>query len=276
MNVSINTVPDGARFVDVNPQNRNPQNNAAKPDEFLRPYLGYQDITIRSHFGTGSYNSLQVQLNRRYIRGLQLGVAYTLAKTVSDGTSYNTVRPGEAWNEGPTGSTQWHNLVVNYTWDVPHGSRLWDNLLTRGLLDGWQVSGDTAIVSGDWSGAASSTTTDNFDFIGGDGGTRARIVGDPVCKQQLRSHAGRTPAAYLNAAAFARLTGRGDIGNAPLTFFRLPPIVNTNLSAFKNFADRRRHAGSSSAGRCTTCSTRSTGRPSTPPRSSTRRASRST
>ena len=50
------------------------------------PYLGYQDITIRSHFGTGSYNSLQVQLNRRYIRGLQLGVAYTLAKTISDGT----------------------------------------------------------------------------------------------------------------------------------------------------------------------------------------------
>ena len=119
MNVSINSVPDGARFVDVNPQNRNPQNNAAKPDEFLRPYLGYQDITIRSHFGTGSYNSMQVQLNRRYIRGLQLGVAYTLAKTVSDGTNYNTVRPGEAWNEGPTGSTQWHNLVVNYTWDVP-------------------------------------------------------------------------------------------------------------------------------------------------------------
>ena len=55
MNVNINPVPDGARFVDVNPQNRNPQTtNAAKPDEFLRPYLGYQDITIRSHFGTGS------------------------------------------------------------------------------------------------------------------------------------------------------------------------------------------------------------------------------
>ncbi len=235
MNVSINTVPDGARFIDVNPQNRNPQNNAAKPDEFLRPYLGYQDITIRSHFGTGSYNSMQVQLNRRYIRGLQLGVAYTLAKTVSDGTSYNTVRPGEAWNEGPTGSTQWHNLVVNYTWDVPHGSRLWDNLLTRGLLDGWQVSGDTAIVSGDWSGAASSTTTDNFDFVGGGGGTRARLVGDPVCKSNCDPTPGN-PGSYLDASAFARLTGRGDIGNAPVAFFRLPPIVNTNLSAFKNFS----------------------------------------
>jgi carboxypeptidase family protein/TonB-dependent receptor-like protein len=235
MNVSINSVPDGARFLDVNPQNRNPQTaNSAKPNEFLRPYLGYQDITIRSHFGTGSYNSMQVQLNRRYIRGLQLGVAYTLAKTVSDGTSFNTLRPGPAWNEGATSSTQWHNLVVNYTWDVPDGSRLWNNLLTRGLLDGWQVSGDTAVVSGDWSGASSPTTTDNFDFTGGDGGTRARITGDATCSSNCDPTPGR-PGSYLNIAAFSRLTGRGDIGNAPVNFFRLPPIVNTNLSAFKNF-----------------------------------------
>jgi hypothetical protein len=238
--MSINSVPDGARFLDINPQNRNPQTaNSPKPNEFLRPYLGYQDITIRSHFGTGSYNSMQVQLNRRYTRGFQLGVAYTLGKTITDGTSgnppgFNTLRPGKAWNEGPSTSTQLHNLVVNYTWDVPDGSRLWNSLLTRGLLDGWQVSGDTAVVSGDWSGANSSTTTDNFDFTGGDGGTRARITGDVTCSSNCDPTPGGT-GSYLNAAAFSRLTGRGDIGNAPVTLFRLPPIVNTNLSAFKNF-----------------------------------------
>jgi hypothetical protein len=32
------------------------------------------------------------------------------------------------------------------------------------------------------------------------------------------------------------LTGRGDIGNAPRSFYRLPKIVNSNISAFKNFA----------------------------------------
>ena len=48
------------------------------------------------------YNSLQVQLNRRYIRGLQFAVAYTLAKTISDGHEPSTpLRPGKAWNEGP-------------------------------------------------------------------------------------------------------------------------------------------------------------------------------
>ena len=48
----------------------------------------------------------------------------------------------------------------------------------------------------------------------------------------------RRPAArgsYFNVAAFSRLTGRGDIGNAPVTFYRLPKIVLSNMSIFKNF-----------------------------------------
>jgi hypothetical protein len=241
---SINAVPDGARFVDIHPENADPRNPAtAKPNEFLRPYLGYQNITIREHFGTGSYNSLQIQANRRYINGLQFAVAYTYGKTKTDGTSgdppgFNTLRPGKAWNEGPATSTQLHNLVVNYTWDVPNGSRMWNHALTRGLLDGWQLSGDTAWVSGDWSGVNSPTTTDNFDFTGGDGGTRARINGDPSDAVCSSGNCDPTPGgtgSYFNVSAFNRLTGRGDVGNAPVTFYRLPKIVLSNMSIFKNF-----------------------------------------
>jgi hypothetical protein len=235
MSMNINPVPDGAKFLDVHPENRNPQNvNNPKPNEFLRPYLGYQNITIRSHFGTAHYNSMQVQLNRRYINGLQFAVAYTLAKTFGNGDTYSPLRPDGSWNDAPDSATQLHNLVVNYTWDVPNGSRMWNNLLMRGLLDGWQVSGDTALVSGDWSGVSTSTT-DNVDFTGGDGGTRARISGDVMCTSNCDPAPGGT-GSYLNAAAFSRLTGRGDIGNAPRTVFRLPKIVNSNISAFKNFA----------------------------------------
>jgi hypothetical protein len=234
METNINPVPDGARYVDINPQNADPRNpTSAKPAEFLRPYPGYQAINIRSHFGAAHYNALQVQLNRRYVRGLQFAVAYTLAKTVSDGTSFNPLRPGKAWNESPDGSTQFHNLIFSYTWDVPKGSRLWNHALTRGLLDGWQLSGDTALVSGDWAGASTSTT-DNFDFTGGDGGTRPRVTGNAVCTSgNCDPHPGGA-GSFLDLAAFSRLAGRGDIGNAPRTFFQLPGIVNT--STFKNFA----------------------------------------
>jgi hypothetical protein len=180
-------------------------------------------------------------LNRRYINGLQFAVAYTLAKTVSlgpntDPPTYNPLRPGDAWNVSPYESTQLHNLVVNYTWDVPDGSRMWNNLLTRGLLDGWQVSGDTAVVSGDWAGASTSTT-DNFDFTGGDGGTRPRISGDVLCTSgNCDPTPGVVGGSYFNIAAFSRLTGRGDIGNAPRSFYRLPKLVISNISAFKNFS----------------------------------------
>ena len=244
MNVQLNRVPDGARFVDLNPQNANPQNpTSAKPAEFLRPYRGYGNIDIREHFGRSSYNSLQVQLNRRYTNGLQFAVAYTLAKTVGDGSAdinninsagvFNPARPGAAWNDRPDTSTQLHNLVLNYTWDVPNGSRLMDNALGRGLLDGWQVSGDTAFVSGDWAGLSQPTTTDNADLTGGDQGTRASITGDPLCSGDCDLSPGGT-GSFFNVSSFAR-NARGDFGNAEATFYRRPRIIVSNFSMFKNF-----------------------------------------
>ena len=107
------------------------------------------------------------------IHGLQFAIAYTLAKTTSNGTGFNPLRMTPAWNDGPDGTTQLHNLVLNYTWDIPNGSRQWNHVITRGLLDGWQLSGDSAFVSGDWSGVAQMTTTNNVDFTGGDGGNPA-------------------------------------------------------------------------------------------------------
>ena len=235
MQVDLNRVPDGARFVDLNPQNANPQNPAsAKPAEFLRPYRGYQNIDIREHFGESSYNSLQVQLNRRYINGLQFAVAYTFGKTIGQNFNFNPARPGSAWNERPEASTQLHNLILNYTWDVPNGSRLMDNALGRGLLDGWQLSGDTAFVSGDWAGVNGPATTDNFDFTGGDQGTRVKLVGDPLCTSGNCDVTPGGGGSYFDGASFVRQE-RGDFGNAEAAFYRLPKIVVSNFSMFKNF-----------------------------------------
>jgi hypothetical protein len=229
----INDVPYEANFIDVNPQNIDPRTGGVLPANFLRPYSGYGAIGIRQNTGDTDYNSMQVQLNRRYIHGLQFAVAYTLAK----GWDRRVTSPyqTEDWfNRAPTGGTQLHNLNIAYTWDVPRGSLLWDNRFTRGALDGWQLSGNTAFVSGDWSGVT-FTTTDNFDFYGGGAGGRIVLTGaDP------RGGANTDPnpdgsGSYLNWAAFARPSGRMDLGNAPQRFFRLPWIKNTDLAVFKNF-----------------------------------------
>lgn len=230
---AINDIPYGANFIDVNPQNINPATGTVLAADFLRPYRGFGTITIRQNTGETDYNSLQVQLNRRYIKGLQFAVAYTLAKGY-DTRVTSPYRTEQWFTRAPTGGTQLHNLTVSYTWDVPKGSKLWDNKLTRGALDGWQLSGNTAFVSGDWAGVSFSTT-DNFDFYGGGAGGRIVLTGvDPRSGDNQDPNPDGT-GTYLNWAAFARPAGRLDIGNAPARFFRLPWIRNTDLSMFKNF-----------------------------------------
>jgi hypothetical protein len=230
----INDLPYGTNFIDVHPENIDPRTNGVLPANFLRPYRGYAGIGIRQNSGETDYNSMQVQLNRRYIRGLQFALAYTLAKGYDTRVTSPYVDADEDWFwKAPTANTQLHNLTITYTWDVPQGSRLWDNALTRGALDGWQLSGNTAFVSGDWAGVSFSTT-DNFDFYGGGAGGRIVLTGvDPRSGNTDPNPDG--DGSYLNWAAFARPSGRLDLGNAPQRFFRLPWIRNTDLALFKNF-----------------------------------------
>ena len=162
---NINDLPYGTNFIDVHPENINPATGTVLPADFLRPYLGYGTIAIRQNTGETDYNSMQVQLNRRYINGLQFALAYTLAKGWD--TRVTSPYQTEDWfNRAPTAGTQLHNLTVSYTWDVPDGSRLGTTSSPARALDGWQLSGNTAFVSGDWAGVT-FTTTDNFDFYGG-------------------------------------------------------------------------------------------------------------
>ena len=244
---NINVVPDGAKFLDQHPENANPQSPASpKADTFLRPYLGYEDITLRSNHGTSNYNGLQVQVNRRYIRGFQFAIAYTYAKALGvaddDEQSVSAVRPLREWNYAPLAGTQTHNLVINYTWDLPKASKLLgDSTVVRLLLDDWQLSGENAFASGDWT-PVFFTTANNFDFTGGTGGTGSDVGGGvrvvrPVVTGDLLGGGDGTPGgdSFLNAASFARPAGRGDIGNAARYMFRGPGINNWNLSLFKNF-----------------------------------------
>jgi hypothetical protein len=106
--------------------------------------------------------------------------------------------------------------------------------LTRGLLDGWQFSGDTAVVSGDWNGVENVSSTDNFDVTGSDIGARPNVSGSGLCTSGNCDPTPGGGGSYFDIAAFSR-PARGDIGNAPVTFFRMPKIVLSNMSIFKNF-----------------------------------------
>jgi hypothetical protein len=132
--------------------------------------------------------------------------------------------------------SQTHTVVISYTWDLPENGS--SSALLRGVLNGWQISGENAFVSGLWA-PVMFTTVDNFDFTGGEGGqgqevnnlqlVRPNVTGDPM------QGGGDATTGWFNTAAFTRPSGRGDIGNSPRNVVQRPGVNNWNLALFKNF-----------------------------------------
>jgi hypothetical protein len=212
----------------------------ALPSDFLRPYPGYGSITYYENGGLSNYNALQVAVNRRFTRGLQFGVAYTYSKTMDytdgDRDVLATYQPQRIWNYGPAGFDQTHVLVINYTYDLPRATRLWDNKVVKAVFNDWQLSGITAFASGAPSGVSFSTTN-SFDITGGGDGSRLVMVGDPTLDNSDRkpvtlSNGLTGPPQWINSAAFA-LPSKGSFGNAPKDVFRLPGTNNWDISLFK-------------------------------------------
>lgn len=109
----------------------------------LTGYQGYGSIGTYTSLGESSYNSLQVQLNRRFSKRFMFSTNYTFSKTITfshqqwipDSLTKNVVNRPHAVN-----------LIAGF--DPPKGSRLWPNFLTRAALDGWHVNGVAALFSG--------------------------------------------------------------------------------------------------------------------------------
>jgi len=248
MYYDLNGVPDGARFTDLFPANRDPTaaasatpTAAALPAEFLRPYRGYQNIRTRGNFADADYQSFQLQVNRRYIRGVQFGAAYTLQRSRGfadedpGNLSYAFNRPSDFFYSELIQSNR-NSLIVNYSWELPGrhtGAR-------RVLLDGWQLSGESDFVSGDWANIA-LTTSDSFDFTGGEAGNGACLAGSEPCLHLVRPVIVGDPLAgqgdpltgFFNTAAFTR-PARGSYGDAARNVVRKPGLINTNFAVFKN------------------------------------------
>ena len=101
--------------------------------------------------GLSSYNGLQVDLSRRFARGLQLRAVYTFSKSLDDGTAWNSsvgsnapgfvmypLNPKLDW--GPSTSDVRNLAVVNVLYEVP---------FHRGkLASGWSVAAIETLQSG--------------------------------------------------------------------------------------------------------------------------------
>jgi len=178
----------------------------ALPVDFLRPYQGFGNISYIEPSVSSNYHSLQTSLQRRYTKGLLVGLNYTWSKVL--GTQSNDL-PGingfgaphildnRRANYGPLDFDRRHNFNVNWVWDLPKAT---DNKSLGYALNGWQLSGIYRYLSG-----GPYNVFVNIPGLSGYGltgtsqveGARIRLVGNPG------SGNSRDPYRQLNVAAFA-------------------------------------------------------------------------
>ena len=259
--VNINRIPDGARCLGTAAAPCAPQTSIVTPirtvnllnpvtgarqtnDLYMRPYDGWLDIGMHENWGTSNYNALQVQLTRRYIKGLQFSVAYTFSKALGidngdPGNAESVTLSRLSQYYAPLTHNQTHNFVTNFTYDFPKVSKVLGEVApARFLLDNWQISGEYVWASGDWAGVTLDMNP-NVDFTGGsncanlgcEGAATVVVVGKP-----RKSGGSPFDAAnpWIDPDAFAA-PSLGNLGNMQRTILQLPPINNLNASLFKNF-----------------------------------------
>jgi hypothetical protein len=107
----------------------------------IRPYLGFGSIRETNDVASSTYNSLQVSWSRRFSNGLTYSLAYTLSKSMDNGSNYRDVVPDTydtAFLWGPSEFDARHNLIANFVYDLPFFKS--QSGLAGKTLGGWQIS----------------------------------------------------------------------------------------------------------------------------------------
>jgi hypothetical protein len=223
---NINIIPKFARF---DPANADPTvPGSPLPDNFFRPYKGYDSLILDEFNATSNYNSLQLSAQRRFTKRLMFGLAYTWSRALStasgDGTAVTQYFSPRQWMYGPYGRS--HIVKVNYFYELPRlGERL-HNKLVGIILDHWSLSGITSFSTGApfTPGLSYSYTVDT---TGSGESARITVVGDPYLPKDQR-----TFYKNFNTAAFAA-TPVGSFGNAGVGMMTGPSIDNWDISLSK-------------------------------------------
>ncbi len=210
----------------------------AKPVDFLRPYQGFGNISFIEPSASSNYHSLQTSLQRRYTKGLLVGVNYTWSKVL--GTQTNDL-PGingfgaphnlnnRRANYGVLDFDRPHNFNVNWVWDIPKAT---DNSALGYALNGWQLSGIYRYQSGaPFNVGANISGLSGYGLTGTQQVEGARIV----LLKNPGSGNSTNPYQQLDVTAFAA-SNAGSLGyESGRNFLRYAPINSWDAALSKEF-----------------------------------------
>jgi hypothetical protein len=203
------------------------------------PY--YLSVGTQDTEGSSNYNSAQVSVIKAPTHGLSFTVAYTFSKALDNSSglessgfhdrSYNQY-PGFSYlNYGPSDYDARENLHASYIYTVPlyHSS----NFFLREGLTGWEVSGITALQSGNpvflsETGVFLSKWCDEFSYYG--------CPDNPnTSSQHIKIFNPRSATnTYFDTTPFSP-EQLGTFGNTSRGLIHGPGFNYTNLSLSKNF-----------------------------------------
>jgi hypothetical protein len=147
------------------------------------PATGGSGANLTTNQGGSTYNSLQIELNRRMSNtGLLAGISYTWSHSLSTGNIL-TLRNMDGVTF-PSAFDQRHAFKFNYIYELPFGPHKHflsgvQNVVARKAVEGWQLSGISRINSGIPSRLLSGRSTYN--------GTDAGVVLYNMTTSQLQN-----------------------------------------------------------------------------------------
>ncbi len=245
---NINAPAYGAAYL---AQNLDPTSGArveipgsrALPTDFLRPYQGFGNIQYIEPSSSSNYHSLQTSVNRRFSRGLLLGVNYTWSKAL--GTSSEDLPNVQNFgaphnldqrraNYGPQNFDIRHNFSINYVWQMPKATQ---NRNLGYALNDWQLSGVYRYTTGlPYNLNLTIPGISGYTYTGTQSieGARAVLLNEPG------SGSSSDPYRQFDVSAVA-VPGTGSLGfESGRNFLRRSPINSLDLSLSKRFRFKER------------------------------------
>lgn len=224
------------------------QANAGVNVNALRPFRGFAFIPMGETAARSRYDALQIDVNRRFSRGLSYGFAYTLGKSMDDTSDRRgrLINPFDAsLNWGKSNFDTRHIAVVNFIYELPF---LKDQRGVAGkVLGGWQLTGVVQFQTGT---PLTPGTGDDFPGIGSADGKPWNVNGDPfIPRGDRRFSEAPTDANFWfsprnpDGSPIFTIPAPGTFANQNRNSLNIhgPGFQNWNLAGFKDFAFTERH-----------------------------------
>jgi len=117
-----------------------------------RPNPAFGVISVREQIGHTTYSSLQLELNRRFKRGLSWQTSYTFGKAIGLNESYGGVtnQLNASLDRGPTDFDLKHMFINNWFYQIPLGTghRYASGGILNHIFGRWSVAGLWWVRSG--------------------------------------------------------------------------------------------------------------------------------